>query len=58
MGTMVQKKKLQEDDFRGEMFKNHKKNLKNNNDVLTLTQPHIIEEIYKVNKSFISIGVL
>ena len=45
---MVQKQKLQEEDFRGELFKDHKTNLKNNNDILTLTQPHIIEEIFSV----------
>lgn len=47
MGTMVQTYKLQEEDYRGERFKNHKVNLKNNNDVLNLTQPHIIKEIHK-----------
>ena len=33
----------------GEEFKNHSHNLKGNNDFLSLTQPHIIEEIHKVN---------
>jgi 5-methyltetrahydrofolate--homocysteine methyltransferase len=47
MGTMVQTYKLQEEDYRGERFKDHKINLKNNNDVLNLTQPHIIKEIHK-----------
>lgn len=35
--------------FLGEEFKNHSHNLKGNNDFLSLTQPHIIEEIHKVN---------
>jgi 5-methyltetrahydrofolate--homocysteine methyltransferase len=47
MGTMVQTYKLQEEDYRGERFKDHKINLKNNNDVLNLTQPQIIREIHK-----------
>ena len=38
MGTMVQKHKLSEADFRGERFKDHAKDLKGNNDLLTLTQ--------------------
>ena len=35
--------------FVGEEFKNHSKNLKGNNDFLSLTKPHIIEEIHKVD---------
>ena len=46
MGTMIQAKKLSESDFRGERFKNHKSDLSGNNDLLTLTQPHIISKIY------------
>ena len=48
MGTMIQKYKLNESDFRGERFKDYdKSDLKNNNDLLTLTQPQIIKEIHK-----------
>lgn len=47
MGTMIQSYRLEEEDFRGEEFKNHSHNLKGNNDFLSLTQPHIIEEIHK-----------
>jgi len=47
MGTMIQKFRLGEDDYRGEKFKNHPKNLKGNNDILVLTQPQIIEEIHR-----------
>ena len=46
MGTMVQSYRLKEEDFRGERFKSHHKDLKGNNDILCLTQPHIIKEIH------------
>jgi 5-methyltetrahydrofolate--homocysteine methyltransferase len=47
MGTMIQKHKLTEKDFRGERFANHKSDLKGNNDLLSLTQPEIIKNIHK-----------
>ncbi|HET9374194.1 MAG TPA: homocysteine S-methyltransferase family protein, partial [Chthoniobacterales bacterium] len=47
MGTMVQRFRLQEDDYRGDRFRNHPISLKNNNDVLNLTQPQIIEQIHR-----------
>jgi 5-methyltetrahydrofolate--homocysteine methyltransferase len=46
MGTMVQQFKLQENDYRGALFGDHPISLKNNNDVLSLTQPDVIEEIH------------
>jgi 5-methyltetrahydrofolate--homocysteine methyltransferase len=46
-GTMIQKYRLSENDFRGSIFRNHKKDLKGNNDILCLTQPEIIAEIHK-----------
>ncbi len=46
MGTMIQRHSLSEEDFRGERFKNHSSLIKGNNDLLCLTQPHIIEEIH------------
>ncbi|RJP62796.1 MAG: methionine synthase [Ignavibacteriales bacterium] len=46
-GTMIQKMKLSEEAFRGEQFKNHSNDLKGNNDILNLTQPEIIKNIYK-----------
>jgi 5-methyltetrahydrofolate--homocysteine methyltransferase len=46
MGTMIQRYKLQEVDYRGEQFKNWHKDVKGNNDMLSITQPHIIEEIH------------
>ena len=46
MGTMIQRYKLNEADYRGEQFKNWHKDVKGNNDMLCITQPHIIEEIH------------
>jgi len=46
MGTMIQKYKLTESDFRGDRFKDYPQDLKGNNDILSLTQPQIIEEIH------------
>lgn len=46
MGTMIQGYQLSEEDFRGKKFKNHNLNLKGANDILSLTQPKIIEEIH------------
>jgi 5-methyltetrahydrofolate--homocysteine methyltransferase len=47
MGTMIQRYKLSEEDYRGERFKDFHLDVKGNNDLLSLTQPHIIEEIHK-----------
>ncbi len=47
MGTMIQRYKLEEEDYRGERFKNWHCNLKGNNDLLSLTQPQIIQEIHE-----------
>jgi 5-methyltetrahydrofolate--homocysteine methyltransferase len=46
MGTMVQRYKLTEADYRGERFANHPGDLKGNNDLLCLTKPEVIEEIH------------
>ncbi len=46
MGTMIQRYKLTEEDFRGEQFKDHPYDLKGNNDLLSITQPEIIKEIH------------
>ncbi|MBX7246694.1 MAG: methionine synthase [Candidatus Sumerlaeaceae bacterium] len=46
MGTMVQTYKLGEADYRGQRFANHCCDVKGNNDLLVLTQPHVIEEIH------------
>lgn len=47
MGTMIQRHKLQEADFRGEQFRHHPRPLKGNNDILSLTKPEIILNIHK-----------
>ena len=46
MGTMIQSLKLTEIDYRGEQFSNFHKDLKGNNDLLSITQPHLIENIH------------
>jgi 5-methyltetrahydrofolate--homocysteine methyltransferase len=46
MGTQLQELKLGEDDFRKERFKDWPKDLKGNNDLLTLTQPEIVRDIH------------
>ena len=47
MGTMIQRYKLSEAQYRGERFKDHAKDLKGNNDLLQLTQPQVIREIHE-----------
>lgn len=47
MGTEIQKYRLNEKDFRGSLFKEHKSELKGCNDILALTQPQIIKDIHK-----------
>ncbi|MFY9510026.1 MAG: homocysteine S-methyltransferase family protein [Rubrivivax sp.] len=46
MGTMIQRYKLGEADFRGSRFTEHGKDLKGNNDLLVLTRPDVIREIH------------
>ncbi|MDQ7011285.1 MAG: homocysteine S-methyltransferase family protein, partial [Mariprofundaceae bacterium] len=46
MGTMIQRHKLEEADYRGERFADWKQLLKGNNDLLSLTQPDIIRHIH------------
>ena len=46
MGTMIQGYRLSEAQYRGERFAQWTHDLKGNNDLLTLTQPHIIREIH------------
>ena len=47
MGTMIQRHKLGEADYRGNRFANHHKDVKGNNDLLVLTQPQIIADIHE-----------
>jgi 5-methyltetrahydrofolate--homocysteine methyltransferase len=47
MGTMIQRFKLTEADYRGDRFKGHGKDLKNNSDLLVLTRPDVIGDIHE-----------
>jgi 5-methyltetrahydrofolate--homocysteine methyltransferase len=47
MGTMIQRHKLSEADYRGERFKDWHSDVKGNNDLLCITQPEIIKGIHK-----------
>ena len=47
MGTMIQRYKLTEADYRGERFKDWSRDVKGNNDLLVLTQPKIIGDIHE-----------
>ena len=47
MGTMIQTYKLEEEDFRGDKFKDHNIPLKGNNDLLSITKPELIKEIHR-----------
>ncbi|XP_051771026.1 methionine synthase-like [Ctenopharyngodon idella] len=53
MGTMIQQKNLEEEDFRGQEFKDHPKSLKGNNDILSITQPDVI---YSIHKEYLEAG--
>ncbi|MDX1618477.1 MAG: homocysteine S-methyltransferase family protein, partial [Balneolaceae bacterium] len=46
MGTMIQDYKLDEEDFRGDRFKDVDQELKGNNDLLSITRPDVIKEIH------------
>ncbi len=46
MGSLIQTHELTEQDFRGERFKAHPRDLKGNNDLLSITRPDIIEAIH------------
>ena len=47
MGTMLQRYKFKEADFRGERFKDWPKSVQGNNDLLSLTQPKAIAEVHR-----------
>jgi 5-methyltetrahydrofolate--homocysteine methyltransferase len=47
MGTMIQRYRLGESDYRGERFADHPADLKGNNDLLCLTRPDVIREIHR-----------
>ena len=48
MGTMIQRHKLEEEDYRGERFKDWHTDVKGNNDLLSITQPNIIQHIHEL----------
>ena len=48
MGTMIQRHKLEEADYRGERFKDWHSDVKGNNDLLCITQPDIIKGIHQL----------
>src|SRR3990170_2300830 len=47
MGTMIQRRKLDEAGYRGQRFKTWTRDLKGNNDLLVLTQPEIVSDIHE-----------
>ncbi|KAM9838048.1 methionine synthase [Aulostomus maculatus] len=53
MGTMIQRQEFDEEDFRGNEFRDHPRPLKGNNDLLSITQPEII---YKIHKDYLQAG--
>ena len=53
MGTMIQRYKFNEEDYRGNRFKDYKYPLQGNNDLLSLTQPNAIREIHE---KFLDVG--
>lgn len=48
MGTMIQRYKLEEEDYRGDRFKDWHTDVKGNNDLLSITRPEIIQEIHEL----------
>jgi len=54
MGTMLQRHKLEEEDFRGDKFKDHPHSLKGNNDILAITRPKIVEGVHD---AYFEVGV-
>src|SRR2546421_599029 len=47
MGVMLQHKGLSNEEFRGQRFRNHPKPLRNNSDVLCLTQPDLVTQVHR-----------
>ena len=46
MGTRIQAERLSEHDYRGDLLKDHPKDLKGNNDLLSLTRPDVVKKIH------------
>eukprot|EP00592_Proboscia_alata_P011914 CAMPEP_0194393036 /NCGR_PEP_ID=MMETSP0174-20130528/123069_1 /TAXON_ID=216777 /ORGANISM="Proboscia alata, Strain PI-D3" /LENGTH=967 /DNA_ID=CAMNT_0039188669 /DNA_START=248 /DNA_END=3151 /DNA_ORIENTATION=+ len=61
MGTMIQnyskRNKLEEEEYRGDRFTDWTCNVKGNNDMLSITQPHVIKGIYKL-ESGMDVGIV
>jgi len=53
MGTMIQERGLEEAEYRGHRFADHASDLRGNNDLLNLTQPHMVADIHR---SFLEAG--
>uniref|UniRef100_A0A8C1TQ33 Methionine synthase n=1 Tax=Cyprinus carpio TaxID=7962 RepID=A0A8C1TQ33_CYPCA len=53
MGTMIQQRNLEEEDFRGQEFTDHPRSLKGNNDILSISQPHVI---YSIHREYLEAG--
>ncbi len=53
MGTMIQRYKLSEEDYRGKEFANWNQDVKGNNDLLSITKPEVIKEIHG---SYLEVG--
>src|SRR5437588_675325 len=47
MGVMLQHKGLSDEEFRGQRFRNHPKPLRNNSDILCLTQPDLVTQVHR-----------
>src|SRR3977135_4217013 len=47
MGVMLQKRGLSDAEFRGERFKDHPKPLRNNSDILCLSQPEMVTKVHR-----------
>ncbi len=54
MGTMIQSRHLREEDFRGERFRDVAGQMRGNNDILSLTRPDVIQDIYR---QYLEVGV-
>ena len=46
MGTMIQRARLAEEDYRGARFRDWPRELRGNNDLLSLTQPRLVRDIH------------
>ncbi|NCW57449.1 MAG: 5-methyltetrahydrofolate--homocysteine methyltransferase, partial [Gammaproteobacteria bacterium] len=47
MGTMIQRHRLDEAGYRGERFRDYRRDVRGNNDLLTLTRPEIVADIHR-----------